>query len=67
MYRNLEAEMTRKGIKKKHIAALLDITKDTLTNKLQGKSDFTVSEASKIRDTHFEEMTFEYLFKKLEE
>lgn len=66
MYKNLEVEMTRNGILKKGIAKCLGVREATLSNKMNGKSTFTLDEALKIKNTYFSGMTIEYLFKKYE-
>ena len=44
MYRNLEAELSRKGLTRYELAKLLNIRPTTLSNKLNGKSDIKFSE-----------------------
>lgn len=66
MYRNLEAELARKAIKKKELAELLDVRQATIYDKINGKFPFTLDEAVAIRNNFFEEMNVEYLFKKFE-
>lgn len=61
MFPNLKAEMVRKNIKAMDIAELLGITKDTMYNKLSGKSDFFRHEIFKIKEL-FPDCTLEYLF-----
>ena len=63
MKHNLEAEISRKGIKKKDIAAELEIDETTLRNKIKGRTDFVWSEAVKIRDTFFPDIDINYLFR----
>ena len=48
MFPNLNAELARRGMKKKEFAKLLDISERTAANKLCGKSEFTLSEIRKI-------------------
>lgn len=62
MYPNLRAEMARKNIKVMVIAQALSISYDTMSNKINGKSDFTRAEIFKIRDEFFPDLTLEYLF-----
>ncbi|MGN0517456.1 MAG: XRE family transcriptional regulator [Acutalibacteraceae bacterium] len=59
---NLKAEMARKGIKKRDIQNLLGCSYRTVTNKLDGKSDFTLLEAVKIKNYYFKNLNLEYLF-----
>lgn len=67
MLHNLEAEMARRNIKKKEIAEALGISERTLRNKLSGISDFTLPEATKIKDKFFPSLDLQYLFAKDEE
>jgi predicted transcriptional regulator len=62
MYKNLEAEMVRKGITRKDIAHLLKVRYATVSWKLSGKSRLYYDEALKIKNTFFPEFTIEYLF-----
>lgn len=64
MYRNLEAEMVRKGITRKDIAEFLGLRYATILDKLSGKYSFKLEEAFKIKRKFFQELTIEYLFKK---
>lgn len=62
MYRNLEAEMIRKGITRKDISNVLEIRYGTLNDKLRGKYPFKLHEAMVIRKYFFPDLSFEYLF-----
>jgi DNA-binding XRE family transcriptional regulator len=62
MYRNLEAEMVRKGIKRKDISKLLHVRYATVVQKLNGKYKFNLEEAFKIKEHCFPELSLEYLF-----
>lgn len=62
--KNLKAEMVRFGISNSDIQSLLKCSAKTATNKLNGKTDFTVPEAFKIRKKFFPSLTLEYLFEK---
>lgn len=68
MYRELLGELIKKGISKKDLAKSLEISEKTLFNKLNRKSDFTFSEAKKIRDivAPYEslERLFQYTYEK---
>lgn len=61
---NLLAEMARKGLKTKHIAEALSISQKSAYNKLNGITDFTLSETVKVRDAFFMGMSIEFLFEK---
>ena len=65
MYRNLLAEMTRKGIKKQDIADAIGNALSTVWTKFNGVSNFTVSDAAKIRNSFFPDLAIEYLFEEL--
>lgn len=63
-YFNLLLEMKKKNIKGYDLALILDINRNTLSNKINGSSDFTVTEALKIRRNVFQdEFTIDYLFR----
>jgi len=51
--RNLLAEMARYNVTAKDIQSILAYNERTILNKLKGKSEFSVSDAIKIRDTFF--------------
>lgn len=63
MYYNLEAEIARKGIKKKNIAKILNIQLSTLSVKLSGKSDIKLREALMIKSILDVDIPLEELFK----
>lgn len=44
MYANLNAELARNGIKIKDLAEALNISGKTMSNKLAGRTEFTLSE-----------------------
>ncbi|WP_050696639.1 hypothetical protein [Anaeromassilibacillus senegalensis] len=60
--KNLSAEMVRNGVRNNDIQELLCCTDKTVRNKLNGITEFSVSEALLIRDTLFPNMRVEYLF-----
>ncbi|MDP5276559.1 hypothetical protein [Chengkuizengella axinellae] len=64
MFPNLRAEMARKGIESKTMSLELDVTAKTISNKLCGKSEFTLSEMLAIKYKFFPSMTLEYLFER---
>lgn len=63
MFPNLKAEMARKNIKCAAVAEILNLSYDSVINKLNGKTDFTRAEVFKIRDTYFPSLSLDYLFK----
>lgn len=60
--KNLMAEMARYGIRSSDIQQILGCVGKTVTNKLNGETEFSVNEALKIRDSFFPGMRIEYLF-----
>ncbi|MCR2045524.1 helix-turn-helix transcriptional regulator [Anaerosalibacter massiliensis] len=62
MYKNLEAEMVRRGITRKDLAKSLDVRYATIIDKLKGRYSFTLDEAFKIKNKYFPTLSFEYLF-----
>lgn len=66
MYRNLEAEIARKKVKKPEIAKEIGRTYNTLNLKIAGKYPFTYDEALIIHEKFFPECEFKELFKKIE-
>ncbi len=65
--RNLSAEMARYGVTNADIQRLLSCTDKTVRNKIGGMSEFSISEAFKIRDTFFPSLRVEYLFSSADE
>lgn len=63
IYPTLELEIYKKGIKLKRIAEVLGISCKALNNKLKGITEFTWSEACKLRDVFFPEFSKDDLFK----
>lgn len=65
MYRNLEAELKRKGITRKMLADKLGINIATVSAKLTGKAKLTFDEVTVIVKQVFNnEFEIPYLFKK---
>ena len=65
--RNLSAEMARYGVTNADIQRLLSCTDKTVRNKIGGMSEFSISEAFKIRDTFFPSLPVEYPFSSADE
>lgn len=61
-YRNLEAELSRYGIARKDIAAVLGLNVNTVSEKLSNPDRLKLKEAQTIRRTFFPKLTMEYLF-----
>ena len=64
MYNNLKAELVRIKKNQGFLASILGISEKQVSFKFNGPSDFTVSEAIKIRDELFPTLTLDYLFSK---
>lgn len=64
MYPNLDAEMARKGIKRKDLANLFSGRIPTVSDKLNGKFPLLLEEAERIRNEFFPDLTLDYLFEK---
>jgi transcriptional regulator with XRE-family HTH domain len=62
MYRNLEAELARKGITRADIAKVLGVALGTVSEKLNNSRKLKVYEAMKIRKAFFPDLDFDYLF-----
>ena len=62
MYPNLRAEMARKSVTSNDIATALGVRPATISWKLNGKSDFSLAEAKKIKERLGVEMTLDELF-----
>lgn len=67
MYKNLIAELARKGIRRKQLAEALGITPGSLYLRLQGKTDRDFSEPEKLYICNMVGMdptkeVYEYLF-----
>lgn len=60
-YPTLEAEIAKRGIKKKDIAAALEIKPRSLSDKLSGKTDFWWKEINVISDM-FPDIPMKQLF-----
>ena len=62
MFKNLLAEMARRDINNLDLSKLLNLTPNTISRKMTGKSEFTRKEMFAIRNNFFPELTIEYLF-----
>lgn len=61
---NLKAEMAKKDITIEKISKLLGIHRNSVANKINGDSSFSVEEAFKIQETYFPKLALTYLFEK---
>lgn len=62
-YSNLKAEMGRCDITAQSISELLGIHRNSVANKLNGQSSFSIEEAIRIKNTFFPEFEYGYLFR----
>lgn len=62
MRANLIGEMARRSISINDIAKLLGIHRNSVANKLYGRSAFTLDEAITVYDRYFSDMNFRVLF-----
>ena len=61
-YKNLEAELARRGLGDNEIAEAIGKSPQTARNKRVGKTLVTITESFGIREKLFPSMTIEYLF-----
>lgn len=61
MFKNLNAELSRIGMKTEAFARYLGVSKKTANNKLTGRTEFTLSEIEKVSSL-FPNMSIDYLF-----
>lgn len=61
-YGNLKAEMARKNVTIEAVSELLSVHRNSVHNKINGKSRFTVDEAKLVRETFFPTLEIDYLF-----
>lgn len=64
MYRELEAELVRKGVSRKKLSELIGIAYRTLGAKMRGEQDFNLEECKKIKNILNSDMYIDVLFKK---
>lgn len=60
MYRNLMAEMSRKGISPRDLSTIVGVSYDTMLSKLNGKRDFKLPEMKTIKKQFGQSL--DYLF-----
>lgn len=63
-YLTLIGEMAKQKVTKRDLSELLGVHWNSITNKISGESDFSVTEAIKIRDRYFPEWEIENLFRR---
>jgi hypothetical protein len=62
MYPNLDAELARKGLKRKDLAWLFKNRVATVSDKLNGRYPILIDEAFKIKESYFSDLSLDYLF-----
>lgn len=67
IYRNLVAEMARKGVTTQDLADAMGCVRETVSRKITGKTKITLEEAFLIRDTLFPNLGIEMLFTRKED
>lgn len=60
--KNLKAEMAKANITVENIAEALGIHRNSASNKINGKSNFTIQEAFEIKTMFFPTLSLDYLF-----
>lgn len=63
-YLTLISELAKRGIQKTEVAKLLGIHWNSVMNKMNGKTAFSVDEAIKIHDAYFPDWKIEELFRR---
>lgn len=63
-YKNLIGEIAIAHLNYIDIAKELGITRDTLRNKISGKTAFNIDEAITLKNKYFADKSFEYLFER---
>ena len=64
MYKNLQYEMMQKGITQEDIATELQIHRNSVANKISGKTPFTIDEVFRICEKFFPNCDMRYLFQR---
>lgn len=59
---NLKGEMAKRNITIEEISKLLGVHRNSVANKLNGNTPFTVDEAFKIHEMFFSKLSLNYLF-----
>lgn len=65
MYLNFYKEMKARNLNQFTVADKIGITRESLNNKLNGKTDFKAQELFDIKEHFFPDLTLEYLFEKV--
>ncbi len=62
--KNLKAELAREEIAIEELAKLLNVHRNSVANKLNGVTAFTIDEAFLIQETYFPNLSLGYLFER---
>ena len=65
-YPTLRGELAKRKISIEELALLLGLHRNSVSNKLNGSSCFTIEESMKIQETYFPDKELKYLFEKEE-
>lgn len=63
---NLKGEMAKRSIKVEDIANVLQIHRNSASNKINGDTSFSIDEAVKVKEAFFPELSLKFLFEKQE-
>lgn len=66
MYANLAAEIKRAGLSQKEFSKIVKINEIVLSRKINGESDFKLSEIKRILEFWSLKLSFDYLFEFVE-
>ena len=61
-YLNLKGELAKKDITMEELSKLLNIHRNSVANKLNGNSSFSIEEAFAIHEKYFPALSMNYLF-----
>lgn len=59
---NLRGEMAKRKVSIEDLASLLGVHRNSVANKLNGDSAFSVEQSFAIQETYFPDLTLKYLF-----
>ena len=63
---NLRGEMAKRKISIEEMAHTLNLHRNSVANKINGESPFSIDESVKIQETYFPDLELKFLFKKEE-
>lgn len=65
MYSELRVLMLKNHISMLEMSRLIGVSRNTISDKLNGKTKFTIEEITKIRDTYFPTISLDIICKKV--